>query len=110
MSSDGPDSQARRVRCHPVWAGGLAIGGLLLAGLAVTATLETWPVRPPADDQDPAPKGGAPARRPAVPAPAKVRQRGYVCYRAPSPVTIDGRLDDPAWRAAPWTEDFVDIT
>jgi hypothetical protein len=88
----------------------LAIGGLLLAALAVTATLETWPFQPRADDPDPAPKEGAPARRPAVQAPAKVRQRGYICYRAPSPVTIDGRLDDPAWRAAPWTEDFVDIT
>jgi hypothetical protein len=24
-------------------------------------------------------------------------------------IAIDGRLDDPAWRAAPWTGDFVDI-
>ena len=23
--------------------------------------------------------------------------------------TLDGRLDDAAWAAAPWTEDFVDI-
>jgi len=35
--------------------------------------------------------------------------RGYLCYRARGPVTIDGKLDDPAWQAAPWTEDFVDI-
>src|SRR5262245_5882162 len=35
--------------------------------------------------------------------------RGYVCYRAPSPVTIDGKLDDAAWKAAPWSDDFVDI-
>lgn len=35
--------------------------------------------------------------------------RGYVCYRAAGPVTIDGRLDDAAWRDAPWTDDFVDI-
>jgi hypothetical protein len=35
--------------------------------------------------------------------------RGYVCYRAPSPITIDGKLDDPAWQAAPWSEWFVDI-
>lgn len=26
-----------------------------------------------------------------------------------TPLTIDGRLDDPAWAAAPWTADFVDI-
>jgi hypothetical protein len=35
--------------------------------------------------------------------------RGYVCYRATSPVTVDGRLDERAWRDAPWTDDFVDI-
>jgi hypothetical protein len=35
--------------------------------------------------------------------------RGYVCYRAPGPVTIDGKLDDEAWQAAPWSEPFVDI-
>lgn len=35
--------------------------------------------------------------------------RGYVCYRAARPPAIHGRLDDPAWDAAPWTEDFVDI-
>jgi Carbohydrate family 9 binding domain-like len=35
--------------------------------------------------------------------------RGYVCYRATSPVVIDGKLDDAAWQAVPWTEDFVDI-
>jgi hypothetical protein len=35
--------------------------------------------------------------------------RHYVCPRAAVPLTIDGRLDKAAWRAAPWTEDFVDI-
>ena len=34
---------------------------------------------------------------------------GYVCSRAASPLKIDGRLDDEAWRDAPWTADFVDI-
>jgi hypothetical protein len=33
----------------------------------------------------------------------------YLCYRATSPITIDGRLDDAAWQDAPWTDDFVDI-
>ncbi|MEZ4388083.1 MAG: carbohydrate-binding family 9-like protein [Candidatus Krumholzibacteriia bacterium] len=33
----------------------------------------------------------------------------YRCpFTATAPV-IDGRLDDPAWQAAPWTADFVDI-
>jgi hypothetical protein len=35
--------------------------------------------------------------------------RQYVCYRAAAPPAIDGRLDDAAWQAAPWSEPFVDI-
>lgn len=35
--------------------------------------------------------------------------QGYVCYQAPGPVKLDGRLDEAAWQAAPWTENFVDI-
>jgi hypothetical protein len=33
----------------------------------------------------------------------------YECPKATSAVKIDGRLDDPQWRSAPWTSDFVDI-
>lgn len=32
-----------------------------------------------------------------------------VCYRTASPLVIDGRLDEPAWRATAWSEPFVDI-
>ncbi len=35
--------------------------------------------------------------------------RGYVCARAPGPIRIDGRLDEAAWAAVPWSEPFVDI-
>ncbi len=35
--------------------------------------------------------------------------RGYVCYRTAEAVKIDGRLDDPAWQTAAWTDDFIDI-
>ncbi|MHB9028717.1 MAG: carbohydrate-binding family 9-like protein [Candidatus Latescibacterota bacterium] len=38
-----------------------------------------------------------------------ITPEGYVCYRAQGAVAIDGRLDDPAWKAAPWTGYFVDI-
>jgi hypothetical protein len=49
-------------------------------------------------------------RPPALPEePPYVPPRGYVCYRAPGPITVDGKLDEPAWRAAPWSEPFVDI-
>lgn len=33
----------------------------------------------------------------------------YDCYRATTPIRIDGKLDDPAWAKAEWTSDFVDI-
>jgi hypothetical protein len=35
--------------------------------------------------------------------------RSYVVYRAARPPVVDGRLDEAAWQAAPWTEDFLDI-
>ncbi len=35
--------------------------------------------------------------------------KGYVAYRAAEPVTIDGKIDEKAWQAVPWTEAFVDI-
>src|SRR5262245_14094530 len=38
-----------------------------------------------------------------------VPPKGYVCHRAATPPAIDGKLDDAAWRNAPWTDDFVDI-
>lgn len=33
----------------------------------------------------------------------------YECHRAKTPLQIDGKLDDPAWKTAAWTSDFVDI-
>ncbi len=41
--------------------------------------------------------------------PSDTIPKGYVCYRAPLPIQIDGRLDDNAWQTAPWTDRFVDI-
>jgi hypothetical protein len=35
--------------------------------------------------------------------------RSYVSYRTAAPLVIDGKLDEAAWQAAPWTEPFVDI-
>ncbi len=35
--------------------------------------------------------------------------RGYVCHRASGPITIDGKLDEAAWDAVPWSEPFVDV-
>ena len=33
----------------------------------------------------------------------------YACGRADGTITVDGALDDAAWKSAPWTEDFIDI-
>src|SRR5688572_18783272 len=33
----------------------------------------------------------------------------YVCRKILTPLTIDGKLDEPAWKDAEWTKDFVDI-
>jgi cellulose/xylan binding protein with CBM9 domain len=35
--------------------------------------------------------------------------KGYVCVRANGKISIDGRLDEPAWQNALWTDAFVDI-
>src|SRR5688572_4971765 len=32
-----------------------------------------------------------------------------ICYRTTTPLQIDGRLSEPAWNAAPWSDPFVDI-
>ncbi len=40
---------------------------------------------------------------------AHITPHGYVARHTATPLAIDGKLDDPAWAAAPWTADFVDI-
>ena len=35
--------------------------------------------------------------------------RTAICYRAPGAVTVDGKLDELAWRQAPWSAPFIDI-
>jgi hypothetical protein len=35
--------------------------------------------------------------------------RRYVCYRAPSRLKVDGRLDEPGWASSAWSDAFVDI-
>ena len=35
--------------------------------------------------------------------------RHTICHKAAMRLTIDGRLDEPSWRAAPWSDPFIDI-
>jgi hypothetical protein len=55
----------------------------------------------------------APCPEPKPPEPPKEPvwspPKGYVCHRADGPITVDGKLDEAAWKAVPWTDDFVDI-
>jgi hypothetical protein len=39
----------------------------------------------------------------------KPHPKGYVACKTPVPLKIDGKLTEPAWKTAPWTDDFVDI-
>ena len=60
----------------------------------------------------PQPAAQASGQEPELVPPEPIVQwapRSYVACRTERPLTIDGRLDEAAWRAAPWTEDFVDI-
>jgi len=38
-----------------------------------------------------------------------ITPQGYLCRHTDTPIVIDGKLDDPAWATAPWTEMFADI-
>ena len=50
------------------------------------------------------------SQRPAVdPEAAPFAPMHYVASRVGSPIKIDGKLDEPSWSAAAWTEAFVDI-
>jgi len=40
---------------------------------------------------------------------AQMQPKSYDCRRTHSPIRIDGKLDDAAWKKAAWTTDFVDI-
>ncbi len=56
----------------------------------------------------PPPAGSAPGNEFPVPAIDWNPER-YTAYRTPGSLEVDGRLTEPAWDAAAWTTDFVDI-
>eukprot|EP00195_Chlamydomonas_chlamydogama_P010478 CAMPEP_0202899086 /NCGR_PEP_ID=MMETSP1392-20130828/7420_1 /ASSEMBLY_ACC=CAM_ASM_000868 /TAXON_ID=225041 /ORGANISM="Chlamydomonas chlamydogama, Strain SAG 11-48b" /LENGTH=392 /DNA_ID=CAMNT_0049585183 /DNA_START=90 /DNA_END=1268 /DNA_ORIENTATION=+ len=41
--------------------------------------------------------------------PTKPHPRGYVAYRSGEALSINGKLEQASWRAAPWSEEFMDI-
>jgi len=91
-------------RTHPAgpalacWAGRTLLGVLGLLGL-----LDTGPASPArAEDQ-------AVENLRVRPDPKFIAPKGYVCFRAGTPLRIDGQLEETAWQQAPWTDDFTDI-
>ncbi len=50
-----------------------------------------------------------PAASPTTPRPITAPPREYACALTKTAPTLDGKLDDAGWIAAPWTEDFLDI-
>jgi hypothetical protein len=51
-----------------------------------------------------------PPRAGTTPGPSHEPQpKTYLCRYTREPITINGRLDDPAWSTASWTDPFVDI-
>ena len=40
--------------------------------------------------------------------PLPARQH-YSAFRATAPLQVDGRMEEPDWKSAPWTNLFVDI-
>jgi hypothetical protein len=35
--------------------------------------------------------------------------KSYICYKSSLPITIDGKMNEPGWQQAEWTDYFVDI-
>lgn len=47
------------------------------------------------------------AARPVAPARPDRRSRRYTAHRAPGPIVVDGKIDDPGWVGVPRVSDFV---
>jgi len=69
---------------------------------ATAAPAPSTPPRSRGKDAFP-PPGDATPKKPAFP------QKTYECGFAKSAITLDGKLDDEAWKSARWSDDFIDI-
>ncbi len=79
---------SKRRRVFPTVPGAIACAGLALAAPFAIAEASLGPVPRPSIAWDP---------------------RGYSCLRASGPIAVDGKLNEPDWAAAAWTEPFTDI-
>jgi WD40 repeat protein len=94
---EAPEAEVAELRGHDAYVHAVdwSLDGTRLISASGDGTVRVWDSLPPQ----------ARARSPH----AYVPPRGYVCCRAAGPIALDGKLDDAAWKAVPWTDDFVDI-
>jgi hypothetical protein len=104
-----------------------ALPKLAIVGLAAALSAQdAAPVKAPQGAPGPAPAPASvpaspaapakPAAAPAFPPPGDATpkkpsypQKSYDCTFTKTPIKMDGKLDDPAWMLARWSDDFVDI-
>jgi Carbohydrate family 9 binding domain-like len=91
----------KTVKTRRRWHQAVVVAILLLTAPALLETVVRSDIDSGTAFPPPAAKS---AKKSPPPAP-----KGYVCYRAAKPIEVDGRLDDDAWKDAPWTDTFVDI-
>jgi hypothetical protein len=105
MADDDSGVVQRWVRQHPRWT---AVLGLVCTALVFLAAAigGAWVSR--AREARQAEEAHRAAGEPSPPEPY-LPPRSYICTRASGPIQIDGRLDEDAWKAAPWSDPFVDI-
>ena len=53
--------------------------------------------------------GVASSAAPGIEPQGDIAPRHYVCYRTAGELTIDGKLEEPSWQMAAWTDLFIDI-
>jgi WD40 repeat protein len=91
------DAEVAELRGHDAYVHAVdwSPDGTRLISASGDGTVRVWDSLPPAIR--------------ARPADAYQPPRGYVAYRASTPLPFDGRLEEGPWKDAPWTDDFVDI-
>ena len=106
---------APRIRYASCMNPSLAISATALLLTAPVSTPAPAPVVPPIAPASPAVPARA-AAGPAFPPPGdptpkkpQYPQKTYDCQFTKAPIKMDGKLDDPAWLVARWSDDFVDI-
>jgi WD40 repeat protein/serine/threonine protein kinase len=94
---EAPEAEVAELHGHDAYVHAVdwSPDGTRLISASGDGTVRVWDSLPPAVR--------------ARPPDAYVPPRGYVAYRAAGPVAFDGRLEEGAWKDAPWTDDFVDI-